>query len=92
VSLDSTTRPASVNEWRDFGYVQSTAGVLAGVRVQFPVLLVTLLSGVLPAARLYHRLRPRPTPGNCRRCGYDVRATPDRCPECGTVAPAKAAE
>jgi hypothetical protein len=56
--------------------------------VTFPLWLVVLLASVLPVVwelryRRGRRRRARLSKGLCSSCGYDLRATPLRCPECG---------
>jgi hypothetical protein len=53
--------------------------------VQVPYWLVTLFTLPLPAARArrWALRRRRRAQNRCLDCGYDLRATPGPCPECG---------
>jgi hypothetical protein len=72
----------------EYGTREAT-GLYSFPRAAVPHWFVGLLSAALPASRLYlilHRRRRRKRLGLCPVCGYDLRATPDRCPECGQIA------
>jgi hypothetical protein len=61
--------------------------------ISVPYWLIALTTAIPPARRLKrHRkseLERRRAACLCPACGYDLRATPDRCPECGTAPPAR---
>jgi hypothetical protein len=52
---------------------------------RLPYWAAVLLGLVLPLWRTRIHFRPRRSRHACHKCGYDLRATPDRCPECGQV-------
>jgi hypothetical protein len=62
------------------------AAAILMVPAWFAVTLFAIPPGFV-AFRFFRRKKKRKA-GSCLTCGYDLRATPDRCPECGTI-PAK---
>jgi hypothetical protein len=87
---------ATRNGWKfsvrlpGIAYWSNTDTILISHDVLLPIWPLFLLTAIVPSlwtvSRLSRRRRIRRlAAGCCPRCGYDLRASPDRCPECGTV-------
>jgi hypothetical protein len=63
----------------------ATANLFSGL--EFPHWVVVSLAAMPPGLQLrrHRRVRKRMCAGRCPHYGYDLRATPGRCPECGNV-------
>jgi hypothetical protein len=72
------------------GFIFQKSAAFEFYNFGLPYWLILIMTALLPAARLTSRLRgKRHRSGLCPQCGYDLRATPDRCPECGAIPEAK---
>jgi hypothetical protein len=63
-------------------------GKYTGWLLTVPIRYVAFLFAIAPAVWAFKLVqlicrRMRPIPGHCSACGYDLRASPERCPECG---------
>jgi hypothetical protein len=78
-----------VERWGEFSPALTPTPPQRGAYRTVKYSSIALTLAVLPlvwlATRLIQRWRHagRAAAGLCRRCGYDLRATPGRCPECG---------
>jgi hypothetical protein len=59
--------------------------IVTSTTIDIPLWMLSVASGLSAIAIWRARGKARRRTGCCPSCGYDLRATPERCPECGTV-------
>jgi hypothetical protein len=75
--------------WAQFRDVGSPIVYPASVSaIVLPYWVLFLITGLplMPRVLSWRRAGSWELAGRCTKCGYDLRATPERCPECGAVA------
>jgi hypothetical protein len=78
-------------EWRGFAWYERSTPHATNAQAVAPFWSLQAATAFLPLGwittrvRTRFRRRSRSNLNLCPTCGYDLRATPDRCPECGTI-------
>jgi hypothetical protein len=88
--------PATLLERLGFWSIDIHTSAGPGFRTIIPYWPLIFLFAAIPANVLVRRTRRwiagRRRIGLCKKCGYDLRASKDRCPECGMVVASGVAE
>ena len=78
-----TGMPEASRSFAGFAVMYAKTPGMQAWDARVPYWFLALIAAMPSATHLYRRRRSRRRAGLCAGCGYDLRATPTRCPECG---------